>query len=179
MKNKLSELMSRLNGINTPIGGVSWTPTEADVTVARQILEVLEDRRVLYAPYDLEDPRHCVSSVLEIRRFLTEQLTGGSIGKELSGPLHALRAACRKFLTDTDPRTANIDWDWPGWGRRGVGSLDQALGELRGVFGLHVAQLAARYGLDVPETLTVILPVPDVELEHPDYYYDPFPPSGR
>jgi hypothetical protein len=29
MKNKLSELMSRLNGINTPIGGVSWTPTEA------------------------------------------------------------------------------------------------------------------------------------------------------
>ena len=103
MKNKLSELMSGLNGINTPIGGVSWTPTEADVTVGRQILEVLEDRRVLYAPYDLEDPRHCVSSVLEIRRFLTEQLTAGSIGKELSGPLHALRAACRKFLTDTDP----------------------------------------------------------------------------
>ncbi len=134
---------------------------------------------MLYALYDLEDPRHCVSSVLEIRRFLTEQLTGGSIGKELGGASTRSARSLPEVPHRYGPANRKDRLGLARWGRRGVGSLDQALGELRGVFGLHVAQLAARYGLDVPETPTVILPVSDVELEHPDDYYDPFPPSGR
>ena len=46
---------------------------------------------------------------------------------------------------------------------RGGGTMswmfDQSLGELRGVFGLHVAQLAVRYGIDVPDELATILPL--------------------
>jgi len=38
-------------------------------------------------------------------------------------------------------------------------SLNQALGELRGVFGVHVAQIAAKYGVDVEEGLASILPL--------------------
>jgi len=166
---KLSELISRLTGISTPIGGVSWTSPEADVAVARRVLVFLEDRRVLYAPYDLEVPRSCAESVLEVRRFLTKQLDG-DVGDELSGTLRAMRAACRKFLTQTDPSASrwDRDWDWPFPGRRGVGSLDQALGELRGVFGVHIARLAARHGLDVPEALDATLPAADVESAQPD-----------
>jgi len=32
------------------------------------------------------------------------------------------------------------------------------LGELRGVVGIHLAALAAQYGLDIPDPLSVILP---------------------
>jgi hypothetical protein len=36
--------------------------------------------------------------------------------------------------------------------------LDQAIGELRGVFGIHVALIAARYGIEVEEDVATILP---------------------
>ena len=39
--------------------------------------------------------------------------------------------------------------------------FNQALGELRGVFGVHVGILAAKYGLDVESELASILPEED------------------
>ena len=161
---KLSEIASRLTGISTPIGGVSWTPPQSEVEVARRLLVFLEDRRVLYSPYEVEMPDHCVASVLEIRRFLTEQLTAGGIGDDLSGLLRAMRAACRKFLGDLDVDRVQRERPYlndmmgsAGW------TFNQALGEMRGVFGVHVAQVAVRYGLDVPDALAVILPASDAE----------------
>ncbi len=44
------------------------------MTFARHVLAYLEDRRVLYAPWNLEIPEHCIDSILEIRHFLTDQL---------------------------------------------------------------------------------------------------------
>lgn len=161
---KLSEILGRLNGISTPVGGVSWTPPQSDVEVARRVLVFLEDRRVLYSPYEVEMPDHCVASVLEIRRFLTEQLAAGGIGDDLSGPLRAMRAACRKFLEEMDAGRARDERWQPGDVMGSAGwRFNQALGEMRGVFGVHVAQLAVRYGLDVPEALDVIVPASDSE----------------
>jgi len=75
--------------------------------------------------------------------------------------LRALRAACRKFLNATQNRDlmpgwrAGPPWGYPAW------VLETALGEMRGVFGVHIAQLSARYGLDVEEQLSVVLPAED------------------
>jgi hypothetical protein len=71
---RFSEIASRLTGISTPIGGVSWTPPTPDIEVARRVLTFLEDRRVLYDPMEAEVAAHCIESVLQIRRFLTEVL---------------------------------------------------------------------------------------------------------
>jgi hypothetical protein len=154
---KFSEIAGRITGFSTPIFGVSWTPPQVDVDVARGVLVYLEDRRVLYSPYEAEVPDHCIASVLEIRRFLTEQLARGGIADELAAPLVAMRAACRKFLDALPDRRAarrHMDeWGTPGW------VFNQALGEPRGVFGVHVAQLAVRYGIDVPDPLVSILPL--------------------
>ena len=94
---------------------------------------------------------HCIGSVGEIRRFLTDLLAAGGLADELTGPLRAMRAACRKFL-DTlgvDPNRAHLyPTDFGGQALHDF-VFNQALGELRGVFGLHVAQLSARYGIDV------------------------------
>ena len=57
---KFSEVARRLTGISCPIFGVSWNPGESKVTYARQTLTYLEDRRVLYAPWNVEVPEHCV-----------------------------------------------------------------------------------------------------------------------
>jgi hypothetical protein len=159
---QFSEIPGRPNGVSTPIGGVSWTPPEFDVAVARRVLVFLEDRRVLYWPFEAETPEDCVASVLEMRRFLTEQLAVGGIGDDLRGPLRGMRAACRKFLEDTERDAAkHLGWGthWPSG--PGAWVFNQAIGEIGGVVGVHVAQIAVRYGFGVPETLDVIVPASD------------------
>jgi len=39
-----------------------------------------------------------------------------------------------------------------------------ALGELRAVFGIHIAQLAVKYGIDVEDELAAILPIEDEQI---------------
>ena len=68
-----------------------------------------------------------------------------------------MRAACRKFLDRMgDPDTRRLKL-YP----REAG-MWEALGELRGVFGLHVARLCAAYGVDVEPELGAIFPAAHV-----------------
>lgn len=131
------------------------------MTFARRVLAYLEDRRVLYAPWDMEIPEHCIESILEIRHFLTDQL-GHLDDKDddIAPHLRAMRASCRQFLNVT---SALMDGPMglrpfmpgtPGW------MFNDALGELRAVFGIHVAQLSAKFGVDIEDELATILPAP-------------------
>jgi Family of unknown function (DUF6650) len=155
---KFSEIANRLTGISTPLVGVSWQPSELEVSAARRVIVFLEDRRVLYSPDSLEVPEHCVHSVLEIRHFLSAEL--GKLGSpmEFAASLRAMRAACRKFLerVGTDGREtvlyANQHGHWASW------TFYSALGEMRGTFGVHIAKIAAQFRLDVEDRLAAILP---------------------
>ncbi len=159
---KFKQIINRLTGFSTPVFGVSWNPPQAHITVARRVITYLEDRRVLYNPYHMEDPWHCIQSVIEIRQQLTTEL--GSLAAD-DGPaahLRAMRAACRKFLDsvqedDDRKKPRRRHWD------SGSGSwiFNSALGELRGIIGIHVAALAAQHGLDVEGDLAAILPAAD------------------
>lgn len=99
---KFSEIANRLTGISTPLGGVSWQPAELEVSAARRVLAYLGDRRVLYASDELEVPSHCVASVLEIRRFLTIELSKLDSSSEFAASLRAMRSACRKLIRETE-----------------------------------------------------------------------------
>lgn len=150
---RFGEIAARLSGFSTPIFGLQWEPPIIDRDVARRVVAYLEDRRVLYDLYQAETPEWCVKSVLEMRAFLTEVLGQGRIADELVESLRAMRAACRKFLGsipfDEDGKPLadirDLMWGMEGW------QFNQALGALRGVFGIHVAQLAVKYGIDVEE----------------------------
>ena len=153
---KFKEVVARLTGLSVPVFGVSWNPPVAKVTFARKVIAFLEDRRVLHNPYHMEDLGHCVSSVVEIRQFLTAELGNLTKPEGLAANLRAMRAACRKFLDgvgvkdDTHAGSARLGLahDWV---------FTSAIGELRGVIGLHVAALAAQHGLDVEGELASIL----------------------
>jgi hypothetical protein len=155
---RFKELMGRLTGISTSVFGVSWNPSKPEVTVVREVLTFLEDRRVLYSPTEMETPEHCVASVMEIRRALTQKITEAAEKSLLAEHLRAMRAACHKFLAtvEADDRLAVRfgfeKGNYQSWVFLG------ALGELRGVFGVHVAAVAAMHGLDVEEGLASILP---------------------
>jgi hypothetical protein len=98
-------------------------------------------------------------SVIEIRRFLTEQL-GDLTDGELAARLAAIRTACRKFLDASrypDGRPMPIPH---GMFHGGYSEwvFTTALGELRGVVGVLIAEIAAQYHLDVDGELVSILP---------------------
>jgi hypothetical protein len=74
-----------------------------------------------------------------------------------------MRTACRKFIESVGEQRGSelIVPTSSAIFKGGTTSwvFNQSLGELRGVFGLHIAQLAVRYGLDVPDELATILPL--------------------
>ncbi len=151
-KLKGKQLAKRLTGISTPIGGISWTPPVDERDVAKQLLVFLEDRRALYMPYDMEVGSYVMDSIIEIRQRLTKDLEQISRSSVLGESISAMRASCRKFLTDTqdDPKHRH---HW-----RMEGHIWQALGELRAICGLHIARIACAYDLEIEEQLMPILP---------------------
>lgn len=155
---KFKEILNRLTGISIPIFGVQWSPSELEITKARRIISFLEDRRVLYNPGSLEVADHCVHSVLEIRKFLTSQIGEIDEKSQLAENLRAMRAACRKFLNTVQNDEKEIITFGLQPGHYASWIFLPAIGELRGVFGVHLAIIAAHYGLDVEGELASILP---------------------
>ena len=159
---RFKEIVSRLTGISSPIFGVSWKPQEAERSVARRIIAFLEDRRVLYSPSEMEVPYYCVQSVLDIRGFLTAEIATLDEKADITASLRAMRAACRKFLTTIQADESKITRFGAQRGHYASWTFNGALGELRGVFGVHIARLAAAYGVNVENDLAAILPAEDV-----------------
>lgn len=159
MKINFKRIAKRLTGISTPFFGVSWTPPDTHREVARKLITFLEDRRALYNPYDMETPVWVIESVLEIRRRLTETLGALDEDADISPHLRAMRAACRKFMDEAERL------------KRGryshFGGLFVALGEMRAIFGVHIAQLSVKYGVNIDGKLTTILPGEDAERRRP------------
>ncbi|MDQ3803034.1 MAG: hypothetical protein M3416_04165 [Acidobacteriota bacterium] len=158
---KFKEIVNRLTGISTPVFGVQWNPLEADITKARRVISFLEDRRVLFNPSEMETPAYCVRSVIEMRRFLTTELSSIDEDSELSQSIRAMRAACRKFLDTVEQDDRRIITFGAHPGHYASWIFMGALGEMRGVFGIQIAKLAAQHGLDVEDNLATILPASD------------------
>lgn len=161
---KFADILKRLTEISTPIFGVSWNPAESERAVAKRVLAKLEDRRVLYNPSSVEVPEHCVQSVIEIRHLLSEELGKLENETNVATSLRAMRAACRKFL-DSDGADERIIRFGAHPGHFASWEFIAAVGQLRGVFGIHLAQIAAQYGLDIEGELASIIPGQDKENE--------------
>lgn len=165
---RAKEILSRINGVSLPIvGGLSWAPSRLDRDVAREVITFLEDRRALYNPFEVEVADHVVMSIVDIRRFLTDVISQGEIVDELEHSLRFLRAACREFLDSIGIQGEEI-WVPPVNRLRNASGMDdfqfnQALGKLRGLFGLQVGAIAAKFDLDVEDGLATILPPPPDE----------------
>ena len=67
-------LGSRLTGVSSPFFGAQWTPPADQREIIRKLLIELEDRRVLFVPYCLEVIGQVTSSVMQLRRLLTQSL---------------------------------------------------------------------------------------------------------
>ena len=150
--------VNRLTGISTPVFGVSWNPPELEREVANELVTALEDRRVLYEDFAFEVPDYVVTSVLEVREKLSGILVRVDRSSTIGESARAMRAACRKFLTAVQPAIGQPRAQPLFQDPFGFSAFMAALGELRAIFGLHVARIAAAYGIDVEDELASIFP---------------------
>jgi hypothetical protein len=154
VKIKYNQIAKSLTGFSTPFFGVSWNPPETDRDIVRKLIIFLEDRRALYNPYDIETPMFVDQSLIEIRKELTNILQRTGNNPDIYPHLRAMRAACRKYLNEVSNQPR------PRFHYREFETF-AALGELRALFGIHIAQLAVKYGIDIEEELASILPIED------------------
>lgn len=96
---KFTELLNRLTGISCPVFGVSWNPVDTERSIARRIIIFLEPRRVLYSAYDYESVCPCITSVTDIKNYLTSELQNIDEQSELNAYVRSMRNACNKFLS--------------------------------------------------------------------------------
>jgi len=156
MKVPFTKIVKSLTGISTPVFGVSWNPPSTEREIARKLLIFLEDRRALYNPFDIEMPMYVDRSVIEIRHELTDTLKNLDENSQISQHIRAMRTACRKFLDQNSHSKQHSNYFI-----RHEAEFFASLGELRAVFGIHIAQICVKYGIDIEKELTSIFPLID------------------
>jgi len=157
IKLKGRELATRLTGILTPIGGISWKPPADERDKARRLLVYLAGQRAFHYPYDREIGSFIVQSIMDTNEQLTRDIEALSMDSLLRKILRAMQAACRKFLDENQSPSA-------GYGGPYQAQLYCTLGELRALFGIHITRIAFAYDLEVDVCLGDILP-PEPEQE--------------
>lgn len=142
----------RLTGLGTPFGSIQWDMQPDDRERARQVIGLLEDRRLLYVDTAWEIPSECIHSADRTRHDLSAILNTPGIGAALAAQVKLLRSYFRTFMTDAR------ELDGARY-RMGADPLSVALGELRAKVGLIVGDLATRFDLAIEEELASIVPL--------------------
>ena len=160
MKLSWDDIRKRLTGFSTPIFGVSWDPPEPERQAARKLLTYFEGRRVFYNPSYVEHTEYTVLSVAELRSMLTQTLQQVGPTSKLADHVRAMRAACRTFVDEIEHQkvTTKEHLGKVFYDDLRLNLTYQALAALRATFGIHIAQIAVEYGIDVDENLSRILP---------------------
>lgn len=136
--------------------------------IARRVLNLLEDRRMLWRDYSLEIDEHCVQSAAQVRKDLGVHLDNRDIGDNLAARVQALQGLFRAFM-DEVPH-AGGRWPEPHHGY-GTDPLSMALGKLRALVGVQVAALAFTYDFAVSDDLATIVP------DEGAWFFDPVHPA--
>lgn len=142
-------------------GSVSYAAYATDKDIVQALVTFLEDRRVLYNAEYLEVETEVSSSVVDIRKELTEALQQVEPRGPAIIPLSAMRAACRRYLDH--PRERVQHFDRLGRGEN-VPGFFIALGEMRATFGAELKRLDKLYDLRIEVQLRDLLPEDDVPL---------------
>jgi hypothetical protein len=140
----------RLTGFSTPIAGVQWEHNDGDREVVRRVLNVLEDRRVLFAQYGAEAGEHCVLSAIQVRQILTNEMNTRGISNGLELALRDLRAVFAAFVDAMNSKDAEHRLNQLGF--------VAALAALRSLVGERLATLCADYNIETVGRLRLIVP---------------------
>lgn len=144
----------RMTGVGTAVASTQWERKDDDKEIARRVLNLLEDRRLLWIDLRWEVPSDCAYSADHTRKELAKHLDNPEISEGLTRDLKALQGLFRDFMTKCDRRPPHHHY-------YGADEVSVAIGELRTQVGIIVGALAATYDLEVSDELASIVPDAD------------------
>ena len=164
----LSDVLSRLSGLSTPIGGISWNAQPSQKQAANSLIVFLYDKRVLFEPAHAEIADHAVVSVLKIREELSAVAKKLPAGSELELKIRAMRSACVHFLNRVQrrPETLRFAGDhghWASW------EFLDALGQWRAFMAIYIGMICSRFAIEPPAFLALILPDTQEKIANADF----------
>lgn len=133
-------------------GGVQWQVLASDRDLVIQLIDELEDRRLLWETTTRERSDHCAASASYVRTYLSTLLKSPGLGQDLKREIKIMRRHFSTFMSDLSD--AGLDHAGP------VDSLalERVLGWLRVAVGEQVGLLAAQYGVVIAPELASIVP---------------------
>lgn len=150
---KFERIYKNITGLSCPVFGIQWNAPIIEADEARSIIVLLEDKRVLFNPADMEDSNHCTLSILDIRSEITKALQKLPASSNLSNSLKRMRKSCLEFSNKLGhPNFLNFDPPVQ------VSILERELFKLREKFGISVAEISVAYGIDIDDGLASIIP---------------------
>ncbi|MBK8436564.1 MAG: hypothetical protein IPL37_08650 [Austwickia sp.] len=158
----------RLTGVATPVGGGQWERKDDDREIARRVLNMLADRRMLWKDFSLEIEEHCVTSANRVREGIGSHLDNPEITPELARQFQLLQRLFRDFVDEVGPAG-----DGGHMRYYATDPLSMALGRLRGLVGVQVGEMAAKYELEVSDELATIVP------DQAGWFFERFEPEDR
>lgn len=155
----------RLTGMSVSASGPSlnWEFSDSERTRARDILHRLEDHRVLYEAYEVEEEAAVFDSLGRLRAYLTEQVDRCE-STELRDQVRVLRAGVRQLVTDLEAArrlAARVSQTESMEAHVYLLSSTQALGVLRGRAGVAIAEIGRAFRIPIDGDLARIMP-PDL-----------------
>lgn len=135
--------------------GAQWEHRDDDGEIARRVLNLLGDKRMLWKDFSLEIEEHCLSSADHARKELGKHLDNPEVGGDMSRRLQLLQRLFRDFMDEVGP--GGGEWD-RHYRPMGTDPLSMSLDRLRGLIGVQIRELAAEFDLDVPMELATIVP---------------------
>lgn len=87
-----------LNGVSTPIGGISWNKTHSVKDKFSFLLLYLESKRILVNPIEMEKKEWCIESVLEIKKQLVSITEDTAFRKDDLSIIRNMIKACNQYL---------------------------------------------------------------------------------
>ena len=161
----------RLTGASLGSVGAQWEQKDDDREIARRVLNLLADRRLLWKDFTVEVEEHCVASAIQIRRELGRHLDNPEISVPLAARVRLLQTLFRSFIDELGPYGG--DQPHHRWSSVGTDPLSMALGRLRALVGVQIGALASEFELEVGEDLALIIP------DEAGWFFQRFPPGAN
>lgn len=135
-----------LNGISTPIGGISWDNNTTAKERFRYLLLFLESKRILTNPFYMEMKVECIESVLEIKHTLVEITKDVSFKDQDYEIIRDLLGACNEYLDAVRPDSVP-HLIYKDGGRWADATFDIAMKKFRKAFKSGISQIEKKYSL--------------------------------
>lgn len=133
-------------------GGLQWDIVPSDKDVVVQLIDELEDKRLLWENSTRERANRCAASASFMRDFIGTLLRTPHLGRNLRVELKMMRSHFRTFMSNlSEAALDQPDLVDPI-------ALERVIGWLRKPVGEQVGLLAAQYDIQVSDELATIVP---------------------